>query len=1345
MPRVIPVIMKTKLLLLLFTLFICLFAKGQDISFLHLTTDDGLSHNSVISIYQDERGFLWFGTRNGVSLYNGKDFRIFKKEKGNKNSLRYNNIYQVIGDRRGHVYLIGIMGVSEYDIKTDTFTHLTMNGMFSAFYADHLYTADGYHIYKYEDGQLSLFYQVPDHRFRISCFHIHNDSILIGTSGKGLYLLTPERELRPLLPHGHISDILRTRSGDYWVADRSGGGVYRLHQGEVTHFMKEEGNPYSLSANFVHRCCEDQEGNIWIGTFNGLNRFNPKDGTFSHYDHSDKKKSLSHSSVWSLACDSQGNMWVGTYFGGVNYFHPQKQVYQEYQPSAHEGIGLSSPIVSRICEGKDGILWISTEGGGLNRYDPKTGRYQWYKEGKFQLLSQSNIRSMYYDSEQEILWMGMHLGGLNKLDLKTAKVTSYRHVAGDSTTIPSNIVEDVLPYQGKLILATTNNLALFDPKSGKSQLLLDNPDARYVTTSTVGLMLDHQGNLWITNNINGISVYHFDTKQMDNYKVNYAIKGGISSNSINTIYEDSQHRIWICTNDEGLDLYQPDSKCFENFDMKNNGLNSNVVYNACELSDNRLLITTDLGFSILDCQTKRFTNYDNLPLSCINPQALFRNGRGEIFIGGTDGMVSFSENVWQSEHRSYRILPYRLTVNGQVVHVGGSDGILTQDISYTPSITLKANQNLFNIEYTTTDFVPFGKDKIIYRMEGFSESWNRLKQHTITYTNLNPGTYTLIVKAEGVDEALVPASRLEIKILPPFYRTNVAYLIYLITIGSLMWFLVRTYYRRIQLQESLKYEQNHIRDIEQLNQSKLRFFTNISHEFRTPLTLIIGQMEMLLQIRSLTPNVYGKMLSVYKNSLQMKALISELLDFRKQEQGYMSIKVSEHNIVEFVYELFLLFQEHAEQRNIAFTFDKSGEDIRLWFDAKQMQKVLNNLISNAFKYTPKGGRISIAVRKWAQEVIIEVADNGVGIKAEDIDKIFNRFYQIDNDSYINTGTGIGLALTKGLVELHHGSIEVQSEPKQGSVFRVHLPMGNEHFTEEQICRDSSEIHVLRPEKIEEESLQTLLQEQELGREDKGDQNHRHKILIVEDNRELNDMLSGIFSQLYMVINAYDGKEGIEKARSEMPDIILSDVIMPEVTGTELCRTLKNDFDTCHIPVVLLTAKTAIEHNLEGLRMGADDYISKPFNVNILLSRCNNLVKSRMMLQEKYSRQPQADLSILATNAMDKQFVDQVMEIVERRMEDSEFNVDELALTLCMSRTKFFTKFKAITGQTPREFVTDFRLKRAAFLLRNHLELNMAEISDRVGYINPKYFSKCFKEKYHVTPMDYRRQEESESE
>ena len=1331
--------MRVRYVLTVFLLFVFLCGKGQDISFLHLNTDHGLSHNSVISIYQDERGFLWFGTRNGVSLYNGRDFQIFKKKKGSKNSLLYNDIYQILGDQSGHVYTIGIRGISEYDIKKDSFVHITRNGMRSAFYADCLYTTDMYNIFRCEKGKLVKFYQLPDKNVRINRFHIHNDSILIGSIGNGVYLLTPQKELKQLITSGHISDILRTRDGDYWMTDQSGQGVYRLHHGELTHFLKEEGNPASLSSNFAHRCCEDQEGNIWIGTFNGLNCFNPQTGTFSHYTHLDKKKSLSHSSVWGLICDFQGNIWVGTYFGGVNYFHPQKQIYHEYQVSAKEGIGLSSPIVSRICEGKDGVLWISTEGGGLNKYDPKSGRYQWYKDGKFSQLSRSNIRSLYYDANQEVLWMGMHLGGLNKLDLKTEQVTNYRHVKGDSTSIPSNIVEDILPYKGKLILATTNNLTLFDPQTGKSRLLIENQEGRYNTSSAIGLMLDHRGNLWITNNNNGVSVYHFDTKKMENYRVNYATQENISSNCINAIFEDSRHRIWICTNENGVDLYQHDEKPFENYDMQKNGLASNVVYNACELPDNRILVTTDRGFSILDCQTKQFTNYEELPLSCINHKALFRDSRGNIFIGGTDGMVSFREEELRSEPRSYRILPYRLTVNGEMVCVGDSSGILSQDISYTPKITLKANQNVFNIEYTTTDYIPFGKDQMVYQLEGFSKSWNRLKQNTVTYTNLNPGKYTLTVKAEGTDETLVPPSHLQIEVQPPFYRTFIAYLLYLLCIGSLAFYLIRSYYRHIQLQESLKYEQKHIEDIEKLNQTKLRFFTNISHEFRTPLTLIIGQMEMLLQIRSLTPTVYSKILGTYKSCLQMKALINELLDFRKQEQGYMHIKVSEHNIVEFVYEHFLLFQEYAAQHGILFKFDKSSDDIRVWYDAKQMQKVINNLISNAFKYTPEGGSISISVRKRNQEVIIEVTDNGIGIHADELDKIFERFYQTDNEPSINTGTGIGLALTKGLVELHHGSIEVQSEPGQGSTFRVHLLTGNEHFTEEQLCKEQAGTPVTHTDRLEEESLQALLQEQEPDHDEEGSENHRHKILIVEDNKELNEMLVRIFGPFYTVVTAFDGKEGLEKARTEMPDIILSDVIMPKLSGVDLCRSIKNDFDTCHIPVVLLTAKTNIEHNLEGLRMGADDYISKPFNISILLSRCNNLVKSRIMLQEKFSRQPNADLSILATNKQDKQFVDRVMKIVEQRMEDAAFNVDQLAAIIGISRTKLFTKFKNITGVTPGEFIMDARLKRAALLLRNNPEMSVAEIADKVGFSIPKYFSKCFKEKYHVAPVDYRKE------
>lgn len=497
---------------------------------------------------------------------------------------------------------------------------------------------------------------------------------------------------------------------------------------------------------------------------------------------------------------------------------------------------------------------------------------------------------------------------------------------------------------------------------------------------------------------------------------------------------------------------------------------------------------------------------------------------------------------------------------------------------------------------------------------------------------------------------------------------------------------------------------------------------------------------MLLQVRSFAPNVYNKILGVYKSCLQLRELITELLDFRKQEQGYMTIKVSEHNIVDFIYEHYLLFQEYAVQRQITFNFEKSSDNISLWYDAKQMQKVINNLISNAFKYTKVGGIISISVRKRNQEVLIDVTDNGSGIAAKDINNIFTRFYQTEQlDSLFHVGTGIGLSLSKGIVELHHGSIEVSSELGEGTTFCIHLKTGNEHFTSEQICETKDTFISNGFNKFNKQFQKALLLEQTTLNNNIRLKEGKYKILIVEDNDSLKEMLVKVFEEFYIVITASNGKEGLEKVRTESPNIVLSDIIMPEMSGTELCQAIKTDFETCHIPVVLLTAKTDIEHNLEGLRMGADDYITKPFNINILLSRCNNLVNNRIMLQEKFSKLPQENVQILTNNVMDQKFMNKVLEIIEQEMENGNFNVDMLTTRMSISRTKLFSKLKAITGQTPADFIMTLRLKRAAFLLKNNMELNIMEISDQVGFNVPKYFSKCFKERYHVTPQAYRKE------
>ena len=1172
----------------------------------------------------------------------------------------------------------------------------------------------------------------------------------MGTTGNGVYCLSENKTVSQPITKGNITSIYEDSSKELWIGSWEEGLYHITTDGNIKNLRHDPQNPNSLCSDFVRSCCEDNAGNLWIGTFYGLNRYDKSSGQFQVYTADDSRPGgLTHSSIWCIVKDGQGTIWLGTYFGGVNYFNPEYEIYTRYKVGNTEKEGLSSPIVGRMTEDKDGNLWICTEGGGVNVYNRKSNTYRWYRheEGK-NTISHNNVKAIYYDRNNDIMWIGTHLGGLNKLDLRTNRFTIYRMKAGDPASLPSDIVRDIVPYKDELVIATQNGVCLFSPSTGSCrQLFKETKEGRNIGM-VASLCFDKNGTLWIAATGEGVYSYRFDSGELTNYSHNPATPNSLSNNNINNITLDSSGNLWFSTSGSGLDRYREESNDFENFDVQKDGLSSDCIYEVFESSIQKgsLLLITNQGFSQFDYPHKKFYNYgteNGFPLTAVNENALFVTHDGEVFLGGIQGMISFWEKKLHFTPKSYSIILSRLLVNGKEVLPGDETGILEQSICHTPKISLKSDQSMFSLEYATSNFIPANRDEIVYRLEGFSDEWNHTyrQQTLITYTNLNPGKYTLIIKSQrdGIEEA-----RLQILVLPSWYETWWAYLIYTVITISLFWFLIQNYNSRIKLRESLKYEKKHIEDLEALNQSKLRFFTNNSHEFRTPLTLIVGQVETLLQVQTFTPNIYNKVLGIYKNSLQLRELITELLDFRKQEQGHMKIKTSKHNLVEFLYENYLLFLEYASSKQINFNFIKQTDDIEVWYDQKQMQKVINNLLSNALKHTKAEDTITIKVSQEQDHAIIEIKDTGSGIAAAEIDKIFDRFYQTEHLDSLNTGagTGIGLALTKGIVELHHGTIRVESEPGKGSSFIITLKFGNQHFTEEQIVKEDVESTIQQPTDMFVPSVE-ILPGTAWKEEESNKRIEDAKMLIVEDNESIKQMLVSIFETFYQVTTASDGEEALEKVREEMPSIILSDVVMPRMSGTELCKRIKTDFNTCHIPVVLLTARTAIEHNIEGLKIGADDYITKPFNTNLLISRCNNLVNSRRLLQEKFSKQPQAFAQMLATNPMDKEMLDRAMAIIERHLDNPDFNVNIFAREMGMARTNLFTKLKAVTGQTPNDFILSIRLKKGAVMLRNNPELNITEISDRIGFSSSRYFSKCFKEIYHVSPLAYRKGEEKE--
>lgn len=1342
---------KVSFLFLLFLSIVSVRSQGQNITFSHLTTDDGLSQFSVNSLYIDEQGIIWIATREGLNRYNGNDIKSFKLKKNDPNSLFSNTVLRVTGNQNGKVYLLCSDGVAEFDLVTQKFKILLQGGVDAIYFNEKLYIGKKNEIYVFNEvtNNFDLYYKLAGKNITFFCFHLDgNKNLWMGTTSNGVYKLDKNKVLSHPIQQGNITSIYENSAKELWIGSWE-EGLYRVKpDGAILNLRHDPKNPNSLSSNFVRTCCEDNSGNMWIGTFNGLNRLEVGSSKFQYYSaNGNKPGSLTHSSIWCMVKDKQGTLWLGTYFGGVNYFNPEYEIYTQHKAGQTEKEGLSSSIVGSMTEDKYGNLWICTEGGGVNVYDRQQGTYRWYRqeEGK-NSLSHNNVKAIYYDKEKEIMWIGTHLGGLNKLDLRTNRFTVYRMKANDPHSLPSDIVRDIVPYKDKLIIGTQDGVCLFNPENGDCQQLFKDTKEGKEIKMIASLCFDSEGTLWMAGN--GVYSYRFDTNRLKHYLHDPVTPNSISNNHIYSITQDSSGNLWFSTSGSGLDRYRKGTDDFENFDMQKNGLASDCIYKVSESPTQKghLLLITNQGFSQFDYAEKKFYNYGietGFPLSAVNENALYVTHDGEVFLGGVQGMISFWERRLNFTRKPYNILLSRLFVNGKEIQPGDESGIIPNSICRTSEISLQSDQSMFSIEYATSNYLPANQDEIVYKLEGFSDEWTPAyrKQNMITYTNLNPGTYTLIIKSlrDGIEEA-----KLVIHVMPPWYETWWSYLIYVITTVSLLLYIIQNYKSRVKLRESLRYEQKHNADIEALNQSKLRFFTNISHEFRTPLTLIVGQVETLLQVQNFTPTIYNKILGIYKNSIQLRELITELLDFRKQEQGHMKIRVSQHNLVNFLYENYLLFLEYASSKQLNFEFLKSADDIEVWYDQKQMQKVINNLLSNAMKHTKSEDTISIHVTKEKDSAVIVIKDTGSGIDAAEVDKIFDRFYQTEHLDSLNTGvgTGIGLALTKGIVELHHGSIRVESEPGKGSSFIITLKLGKDHFAPNQIVKDP--VSIQQPEQIV--PLIETMPEAEWQSDGKDKRIPDATMLIVEDNDSIKDMLVNIFSTFYHVITASDGQEAWELVEKEMPTIVLSDVVMPRMSGTELCKQIKSNFNTCHIPVVLLTARTAVEHNIEGLRIGADDYITKPFNTNLLISRCNNLVNSRRLLQEKFSKQPQAHAQMLATNPMDKEMLDRAMDIIEQHLDNTDFNVNTFAREMGMARTNLFTKLKAITGQTPNDFILSIRLKKGALMLRNNPELNITEISDRIGFSSSRYFSKCFKEMYHVSPLSYRKgKEEGEEE
>ncbi len=1320
----------------------------KDISVLRIGVDDGLSQYMVNTIYQDEFDFIWIGTLDGLNRYDGSRMEIFRPSKSDTLSLRENNIRYICGDRNGHLYIKGLESVSEYDMRANTFRVILDRGVRAICWkGGRLWLAVGNEIFIYDDArrQTIQYFSFPDDDRRVSISSFlatETGDLYISTVLHGFYRVNPHGEVIRHIPMAEANSLTEDSHGNIWVASRS-EGLYRIApSGDVKHFTSRPGVPGTLLNNNVRHVCEDEGGNFFVGTYNGLCYLETATERFTEYRYEFFYAPRYNKSILTMMRDRQGTLWIGTFYDGLQRYNKRFDIYRHHRIEAEGEDSQPVSLVNAITEDSAGRLWLGTEGGGLNAYDPRSGAFTSVDTGKG--LSSNVVKSLLYEPKDNVLWIATLYHGINRMDLSSGAIRRIHNPVyynGEDIGYPQNIVR-IIPYGDSLLLGTNKGAVVMD----KRTLRMTRLETGFVSPRRAqiwDICSDPQDNMWLTSSTD-LYCIRPGSHLVKRYPFR-EIAGSHANNHMKCILRDSRGRMWFGSSGSGIFLYDPASDRFRNWDSSD-GLANDFITAMIEHRDGSgLYIATNSGLSFFDPDAETFVNYGyktGFPVNAIHEGGLYMTVGGEIFASGHNGLVSIRHDSLSVAPRDYRVYITGISVNNAVVNPADeSNGILHGSTLYQDRITLRARHSVISFHFTGTDFLGHLRPDLEYKLEGIDQGFIHAPDNSsATYTNLSPGRYTFIVRAEGAGNT-GPGARLQVTVLPPFHKSVWFVLLCLAVTASITFFLIRSYAHGLKLRASLESEKRENKHIEEVNQSKFRFFTNISHEFRTPLTLIDAQLEMLLRRRDIKPTVYSGILNVYKNSRRMRRLVDEIIDLRRQEQGAMKLRIACTDMVEFLREVYLSFEDYAKHNDIAYDFSTAAESLPVWFDANQMEKVVYNLLSNAFKYVTPGGMVSLALKEAGEQVEITVTDNGTGISAAHISNIFDRFYQVDaaNENLPTKGSGVGLALSKSIVEMHGGRIGAVSVPGEQTRFTVVLDkdpgpdatrirVTGHDMRERYILRDASEAPSLPPDMPAAPEM--------AGTKEQEDKSVR--ILIVDDNHEMCDVLSQIFSPVYSVSVAYDGTQGIEMARELLPDIILSDVMMPGISGIEMCRRLKGDFQTCHIPIVLLTARSADEHKIEGLLTGADDYVVKPFGVELLVARCNNLVMGRKRLQQKYRKEPDAPVEMLSSNPMDSDLLRKAMAVVERNLENPNFDIRIFARDMGLSRTYLFSKIKGLVGQTPNEFITNIRLKKAAAMLMSDPASSVSDIAFRLGFNSLSYFIKCFKDMYGRSPSAYRK-------
>lgn len=1387
-----PVFRKLLLIWVCSLLILFPFCKSYafDIKFDNFPSEIGISSINVNCIIQDSYGFIWLGTNNGLIRHDGYTFKNLRSNIEQDTFL--NSEIKCISEGPDHFLWIGTAGngLICYDMQNERFDSIRLNTNYNQ-RINRIFFLDAHNVLVgTESGLLNIhlpekftsktvlnaeiYYAEPPKQeivhtnFITDLFQNREEQgkyLWIGTDG-GLFkfdLLKKTFLSIPTSPQNSIRTFAALDK-EHILVGSFDGGIFLINI--ITNRKEQNGwtlkiNDY-LNDKKVETLVFDDKNRLWVGTLgDGLHIFETSNsGQISTAEYKKGNKEpfqFTSNFVYRIFKDRQGIMWIATMQGGLGKAVIQKSGIEPIKLPNIDNADFVNNIQS-VDIARDSIhLWVGTYGSGLYYIDPDRGALQ-----KYSSKSGSGIRlindmvTFSKEDQQGNLWIVLQFKGLFLVPsailkkIKSGALTGYvpidaNSVIADNGTINPFVMMLYFDNAGEAWIGTWTSLhrvkfignlqdittstglkskcqvtTLFSERSSLLKGFTNSP--------VMQIIKDNKQNIWVGTRNNGVLRITENVSNNFRYEI-FNTSKGLKSNQIIDICEDNDKNIWVGTS-SGLSRYDVKSNKFKTY-TETDGL-PNEIINGIVSTEKGIWISSSYGMSFLEAGTRTFKNHfiaNNDIFNRFNPNSRVIVQNKKVYFSSTEALISFDPNAIFSEPTEPSIFITSVKVNNQTVTVGkriNGNIILKSSVIDNGIITLPYN-HILSLEYASLDYSFPQRNQYKYKFEGASDEWIVLNasQRNIMLSNVPRGTYKLYLKAsnsEGVwnKESLV----VKIKVLPPFWLTNWSIAFYIIVFIFSFWLYRKIMLQRAEQKRIIEQERFERKKIEELNLIKTEFFTNISHECRTPLTLIINPLEKIIDSNPTDKKLVDQIRIIYSNSKRLLRLIDELMDFSKLENKGLSLKIKQGNIVEFSQKVSEYFRNLALQKNIVFRFESIFPEILVWFDFDKMEKIIFNLLSNAFKYTHEKGLVMLQISANDDFVNIAVTDNGTGIDKAELDKIFERFYQAKNvSSNVQPGTGIGLAMVKSYVELHHGKVIATSSPATGTCFEISIPLGHKHFAKDEVEMLTTTENI--SEEIPEQVIENL----------KIKPSSTYSVLIVEDNYEIRKYIRNELAECFEVHEADNGKEGILKAKEIVPDLIISDVIMPEIDGMELCKILKSDIATSHIPIILLTAKAAIENQIEGIELGAEVYITKPFSVKFLEAQIFRLIEFKESIYKRFLKENMLIPENAGRNSIDETFINKVLVFIEQNLSEPELNVEQLASSVNLSRIQVYRKIKALTGQPPVEFIRTVRLKKAANLILER-KLTYAEIAYETGFATPSYFTRCFREHFGKTPSEY---------